>query len=171
MEIEREAVMATFIGESEENLVALEAGLLGLDVAARNDDAVAEIFRTAHTLKGNSESMGFEAMGACAHALESVLDAVRKGAVDVTPALVTVLLAGHDALKSMLATISEGSTPDRALYDDVIQNMTEAASGEVDPGQSCPDAMHCSRRRSWRRGRPSRRERAFAWTSRPSTAS
>jgi len=140
VELERETVMATFIGESEENLVALEAGLLGLDRAAGNDDAIAEIFRTAHTLKGNSESMGFEAMGACAHALESVLDAVRKGTVNVTPALVTVLLAGHDALQSMLAIIAAGGTPERGPYDDVIQNMTEAASGEVDAGE-LPDAM------------------------------
>jgi two-component system chemotaxis sensor kinase CheA len=135
VDLDRDAILPTFLGEAEENLVALEAGLLGLDRAANRDDAIAEIFRTAHTLKGNAESLGLDAMGACAHALESVLDSVRKGTMDVTPALVNALLGGHDALQSMLATLARGGTPDVAAHEDVIQTMTEAAAGELGAGK------------------------------------
>jgi two-component system chemotaxis sensor kinase CheA len=96
---------------------------------AELDAAVAELFRAAHTLKGNAESMGFEAIARCAHALEGVLDAIRHRTALVTPSLVTILLTGHDALRSMLATASSGETPDAAAYEDAMVALADAASG------------------------------------------
>jgi chemotaxis protein histidine kinase CheA len=57
MDAEREAVLPTFLGEAEECLGAIEQQVLVLDRARTHGEAeaaVAEIFRAAHTLKGNS---------------------------------------------------------------------------------------------------------------------
>jgi len=129
----RDAVLPTFLGESEENLEALEQALLNFDRAASRDEAIGAIFRLTHTLKGNSESMGIEAMSQCAHALESVLDAVRGHAVPMTPALLTVLLGGRDALRSMLSTVAVGGAPGLDAYEAVMHALAEAASGHVTP--------------------------------------
>lgn len=134
MQIDRDAVMPTFLAEAEENLAALEQALLRLDGARAQDEAdgaLAEVFRVAHTLKGNAESLGLDAIGRCAHALENVLDAVRRRAVAVTPALVTVLLGGHDALRSMTSTVAAGGAPDLARHVDAMDGLNDAASGKV----------------------------------------
>jgi two-component system chemotaxis sensor kinase CheA len=129
----RDAVMPTFLGESEENLEGLEQALLNLDRAPNRDEAIGAMFRLAHTLKGNTESLGIEAMSQCAHALESVLDAVRRQAVAVTPALVTVLLGGRDALRSMLSTVAAGGIPELGAYEEVMHALAETASGHIIP--------------------------------------
>jgi two-component system chemotaxis sensor kinase CheA len=134
MQLDRDAVMPTFLAEAEENLAALEQALLRLDGARAQDEAdgaLAEVFRVAHTLKGNAESLGLDAIGRCAHALENVLDAVRRRAVAVTPALVTVLLGGHDALRSMTSTVAAGGAPDLARHVDAMDGLNDAACGKA----------------------------------------
>src|SRR5258708_35194602 len=111
MDLDREAIMQTFLGEAEECLGTIEQHLLVLDGArtrAEVEEAIGEIFRAAHTLKGNSESMGFEAVSQGAHAVEGVLDALRKGTLTASPPVVNVLLSGHDAIRAMLAAITAG---------------------------------------------------------------
>jgi two-component system chemotaxis sensor kinase CheA len=132
----RDAVMPTFLAEAEENLEALEETLLRLDRtydSGEKDEAVAAIFRVAHTLKGNAEALGLDAIGQCAHAIENVLDALRKQAVAPTPALVSVLLGGHDALRSMLSIVTDGGTPDIAKHEDAMHALENAACASVGP--------------------------------------
>ncbi len=128
-------VMPVFLGESDEGLGEIEQGLLQLDRARSQeeaDTAIGTIFRATHTLKGNASSMGFEPISGCAHALEGVLDSIRRRALAVTPSLITVLLGGHDALRAMLATVAEGATPDLATHEDAFQALVDAAGGTVE---------------------------------------
>jgi two-component system chemotaxis sensor kinase CheA len=135
VDLDREAIMQTFLGEAEECLVTIEQQLLALDGArtrAEADTALGEIFRAAHTLKGNAESMGFESIGRAAHALESVLDAIRRRTLTVSPAVTSVLLAGHDAVRSMIAAAAAGEEPSLEAHEDAVQALSEAAEGHVD---------------------------------------
>ncbi|MGH7437297.1 MAG: chemotaxis protein CheA [Polyangiaceae bacterium] len=141
MDLDRQAIMQTFLGEAEECLVTIEQKLLALDGARTRQDADAalgEIFRATHTLKGNAESMGFEAVGRAAHALEGVLDAIRKQTLAVSPSVTSVLLSGHDALRSLIAAISAGQEPSLEPHDDAIQALADAADGHVDVQSSEP---------------------------------
>jgi two-component system chemotaxis sensor kinase CheA len=135
VENERDEVMPTFLAEAEELLVLVEQQVLALDrVSTREgaDGAVAEIFRAAHTLKGNAEAMGLDSFGRCAHALEGVLDALRRRTLAISPSVVTALLGGHDALRSMLAVVASGGDPDMAAHEDAMQALAEAAVGNAD---------------------------------------
>ena len=67
------------------------------------------IFRMAHTLKGNSASLGFTGVAEFAHALEDQLERLRKRTRSATPGLVTVLLESIDALREMLPVAVEGN--------------------------------------------------------------
>jgi two-component system chemotaxis sensor kinase CheA len=132
VETERSEILPTFLAEAEELLGLLEQQLLALDRASTQDQAdgaVAEVFRVAHTLKGNADSMGFDSFGRFAHAMEGVLDALRRRALGLGPSVVTVLLGGHDALCSMLAVIAAGGDPDPALHEDALQALTEVVAG------------------------------------------
>src|SRR5579872_3293440 len=126
--------MPTFLGEADEGLGEFEQTLLLLDRARSEeeiDEGIGTLFRLAHTLKGNADSMGLEAICGCAHAIEGVLDAVRRRNVALTPSIVTVLLGGHDALRAMLATTAEGGTPSVATHEEAIQALVDASGGKV----------------------------------------
>jgi two-component system chemotaxis sensor kinase CheA len=94
---EIEAVLRLFVAEAEEGLTIMEGGLLRLEQQPDDTEAVAQVFRAAHSLKGNSATFSLTALGALAHAVEDVLDDVREGRCSVTPRRVTLLLASGTA--------------------------------------------------------------------------
>lgn len=103
------ALLAAFIDESLESLAGLEACLIVLDRAEDGLRAEVEaIFRPVHTLKGNAPFFGFLQVQALAHAVETVLDQLRKGRLAVTPAIIDTLLAGLDGLRTAIERLRDG---------------------------------------------------------------
>jgi two-component system chemotaxis sensor kinase CheA len=75
--------------------------------------------------------MGFDGFARCAHSLEGVLDGLRRRTLNISPSLVTALLGGHDALRSMLAVVASGGDPDVAPHEDAMQALADAAAGNA----------------------------------------
>jgi two-component system, chemotaxis family, sensor kinase CheA len=90
---------ALFLAEIDEMLQRFEEALVNLESTPDDQDLLQEIFRAAHTIKGNSSTIGHTRMAALTHAMETRLDDVRKGVAAVTPELVEALLKGGDVLK------------------------------------------------------------------------
>jgi two-component system chemotaxis sensor kinase CheA len=105
MELDHTELLRTFIAESEENLSAMEEGLLQLE--AHPDDAahLDQVFRAAHTLKGNSSSLGFKALAELAHDAEAILDRVRGAELRPDGHLISLLLSAVDAMKRWLPSL------------------------------------------------------------------
>ncbi len=99
---ERSELLAIFLTESEENLATLEQLLVTLETSARNEEVIHEIFRAAHTLKGNAACVGFDSVANIAHGMENLLDAIRKRELEPAPRIINVLLQGADAIKSTI---------------------------------------------------------------------
>lgn len=103
--------IALFLAEGEELLGALESSLLAIEASVRrgadiDPEVVAAAFRAAHTLKGSSAAVGLRAMSSLTHAMENVLDGVRRGGRPV-PAQVEALLGAVDHLRTWLARVGE----------------------------------------------------------------
>ena len=100
--------MDAFIDESHQHLEAINDNLLALEKDPENLSLVHEIFRSAHTLKGMSATMGFEQVADLTHQLENVLDKVRNQQLKVTTELMDVLFTSVDALEQMIEAVTEG---------------------------------------------------------------
>ena len=87
--------------EADDALQALENGLVGLESASEPRAPIDELFRHAHNLKGISGAMGYEEIVDASHALENVLDTLRKGA-EVTVAKIGCMLGAVDILKKLV---------------------------------------------------------------------
>jgi two-component system, chemotaxis family, sensor kinase CheA len=90
---------ALFLAEIDEILERLEASLVELERSPDDQPLLNEIFRAAHTIKGNSATIAHTRMTALTHAMETRLDDVRKGTSSVTPQLIEALLKAVDVLK------------------------------------------------------------------------
>jgi two-component system, chemotaxis family, sensor kinase CheA len=88
-----------FLAEVDEILQRFEEALVDLERTPNDQDLLQDIFRSAHTIKGNSATIGHTRMAALTHAMETRLDDVRKGVAPVTPALIEALLKAVDVLK------------------------------------------------------------------------
>jgi two-component system chemotaxis sensor kinase CheA len=96
-----------FIRESEEEITKLNNSLLALESDPGDQEAMDQIFRTAHTLKGNFGAMGFEGASDLAHAMEDLLDEMREGRLSVTPEVMDLVFAGVDRIEALVGEIED----------------------------------------------------------------
>ncbi|HMN99448.1 MAG TPA: chemotaxis protein CheA [Miltoncostaeaceae bacterium] len=100
--------LGLFLDESRESLQALNASLLDLERDPSDAEPLTVIFRVAHSLKGMSATMGFEAMARLTHRMEEVLAAMRDDGAPVTPAITDALFACLDTLQEMVDRVADG---------------------------------------------------------------
>lgn len=106
---ESEAHIKEFLAEAEEIVESLNADLMKLAESGKAGPAVLNsIFRSAHSLKGLSGMFGFEAMTSLSHNLENLLDNLRLGKVELTPAVVDLLLEALSVIHTLLEMKSKG---------------------------------------------------------------
>ncbi|MEI7596482.1 MAG: chemotaxis protein CheA [Bacteroidota bacterium] len=91
-----------FIEEANDLIVSLEQALLILEDDPNDMESVDSVFRTMHTLKGNSAMFGFEKIGEFTHHLENIYDLVRQGKKHLTKEIFDITLASVDLLRSLL---------------------------------------------------------------------
>ena len=60
MNLPLQAVMQTFCIEARERIAELEAGLLTLEQAPSDTEALSAVFRAAHTIKGSAGMLGLD---------------------------------------------------------------------------------------------------------------
>lgn len=94
-----------FADEAAECLQSMNDQLLHLEQEPDNDEAMAEIFRCAHNLKGMSGTMGYNPMVVLTHAMENVLDRLRTGDLTAGPGVVNLLFECLDSLETMLSSL------------------------------------------------------------------
>ena len=93
MEMDISQYKELFITESQEHLDALNKFLLKLESDPTNLDVITEIFRSAHTLKGMSATMGYDQLTELAHEMENLLEHLRTGDTPVNANVVDTLFA------------------------------------------------------------------------------
>src|SRR5690348_8805149 len=95
-------LMATFLGELEEHVRAINRDLLALEKSPGDEERAGllrELLRAAHSLKGAARSVNVGLIEEACHRLESVLAALRDGALSPGPDLFALLFATADAIE------------------------------------------------------------------------
>jgi two-component system chemotaxis sensor kinase CheA len=122
-----------FLQESEEQLRLLDEDIVRLEKEQDAAPLLQEIFRAAHTLKGSSGMLGYDEMTRVAHAMENMLDSLRKGTLAVNTDVVDALLASLDVLVELNNGLANSETPDVDIAS-VLTKLDEASDGSVASG-------------------------------------
>src|SRR5258708_28001570 len=96
-----------FFEESFEALDSMESALLKLDIGAPDKELINTIFRVAHSIKGGSATFGFSEIASFTHSLETMLDELRSGSMQVTLAMSDLLLKSVDVMRAMLRAVQQ----------------------------------------------------------------
>jgi two-component system, chemotaxis family, sensor kinase CheA len=99
-----------FLSESREHLTAINQHLLELERGEGGAEPLQEIFRSVHTVKGMSATMGYASVAELSHELESLLEGVQRGALAVTSAMMDVLFAAADLLEQAVEASVGGAS-------------------------------------------------------------
>ena len=127
--LETNQYLDMFIDESKEHLQTMNDNLLQLEQNQDDIDVVKNVFRSAHTIKGMSATMGFEDIANLTHELENVLDLVRNEKLKITPEIMDVVFQSVDLLEGMVYSIIDGQDGSADIEYLVIQ-LKAIASGE-----------------------------------------
>jgi len=122
-----------FVAESRENHENLVKNLLLLEECS-DDAAIDEIFRSAHTLKGMSASMGFGEMEHLCHSMEDVFQLLRTGQLAPAARLIDVLLGCTDRIEEMLDDIETGGDSSAISSASLVRELREVAEGLAEDG-------------------------------------
>ncbi|MBM4283291.1 MAG: hypothetical protein FJ137_21945, partial [Deltaproteobacteria bacterium] len=121
-----------FIAEASEIVDHLQAGLVRIgDERRRGRQAPAvvnEVFRHAHSLKGLAGMFGLEAMSRLAHQMETLLDGLRLGRLELDDELVATLFACADAFLGQIADAHAGRDTDPRLIERLLEQIAERTS-------------------------------------------
>jgi two-component system chemotaxis sensor kinase CheA len=125
--------LSMFIDESREHLQAMNDNMLALEADPKNVGIVQVIFRSAHTLKGMSATMGFEDVASLTHEMENVLDLVRNSKLEMNPSIIDVLFKSLDALEAMIQDIEAGGIG-KADVSSIVAALKSIESGDYAKG-------------------------------------
>ncbi|PJF43873.1 MAG: hypothetical protein CUN55_06885 [Phototrophicales bacterium] len=92
-----------FRAEANEHLTHMNQALLQVEAGNIDiDNAIHELFRAAHSLKGAARTVGYTAIEQLSHALESVFDAIRSKKITLSPDVADLLYDGLDSIQLLL---------------------------------------------------------------------
>jgi len=135
-----EELLKDFFAEAQMQVDTLEQNILVLENEGANRDAVDEIFRAAHTLKGGSATVEMMELSRFTHIVEDVLDAIRSDKLKMTEAVVDILLSAIDVIKAMLEQRMNG-----AIYQEdtseIAGKLKALLSGKSDPAPAPKPAV------------------------------
>ena len=130
-----------FLVESGENLDQLDRDLLALEEQPDDPQRLASIFRTVHTIKGNSGFFGFSKLGALTHSGEHLLGRLRDGKLRLDDRVAGTLYSMVDAVRSILSSIETTGLEGENDFRDLSHQLAIAASSvEVAGEPAAPPA-------------------------------
>jgi two-component system, chemotaxis family, sensor kinase CheA len=115
-----------FLIESNENLGVLDQEIVELEKNPGDENLIASVFRTIHTIKGTCGFFGFEILGSITHIAENILGQVREKQRDLTPDLVSLVLQTVDVVKVVLSNIEERGDEGEDVYQELRQRLDDA---------------------------------------------
>jgi two-component system chemotaxis sensor kinase CheA len=133
------ALIEDFAAEAREYLENAEAALLRLETAPDDVEAINDVFRAFHTIKGTSSFLGLAAIAGFAHHAEDMLDRVRGADLAFAGQVPELSLRAVDILKSLVlsipAALAGGAPPLPADYGALQQALSDPDShgGVVPP--------------------------------------
>jgi two-component system chemotaxis sensor kinase CheA len=128
MDFDREKVIAAFLAESEEGLERTEQYLIAAETDPGNMELLDEMFRVAHTIKGNASALDFPELTGFAHVMEDLLEALRKHELSVSREVISLLLHGVDALRTLVPAAAEGNDRLSPSHQELKKIMTSRAA-------------------------------------------
>ena len=117
-----EELLKDFFAEAEQQVEQLESNVLVIENDPSNHEAIDEIFRAAHTLKGGSATVEMMELSNFTHTVEDVLDEIRSDRLAVDEDVIDILLTSIDVIKAMLESRQNGNEYEENI-DDIVEKL------------------------------------------------
>jgi len=129
--MDTEEAKAEFFGECDEILQGVSSDLRIIEKGVPESNVVDALYRNMHTLKGSAYLFGLNEIGDVAHAMETVLEPLRRNPKAVTPDFLDSLYRTIDLIEKIIDARRNGKDSSfRAEIDLLLPRLIEIASYE-----------------------------------------
>lgn len=122
-------LLQDFLIETGEHVEAVTSQLVEFEREPTNHEAIANIYRLVHTIKGTCGFLDLPRLEKLAHAAEALIGRVRDASC-ATPEAVTLILAAIDRIKSILVEIERLEAEPEGSDADLIGELEKAATAQ-----------------------------------------
>jgi two-component system chemotaxis sensor kinase CheA len=130
----------SFLIEAREYLSALNNSLVLLEKDQTRNEAIHEIFRAAHTLKGMAATMGYDPMVRLTHQIETVLEPVRSGIRNLSTGMVDVLFTCLDQLEKWVEDLTSQDFIEEDNLESLLRQLELIWKDKPDSTENTPEA-------------------------------
>jgi two-component system, chemotaxis family, sensor kinase CheA len=125
MDFDRDAALVSFLAEAEESLDLMEQALLEMDSGSASAELLNDVFRVAHTIKGNASALGLEELAEFAHVVEDLLDVYREKHSPLGRNVISLLLKAVDEFRILVPDAVAGKTALTAAQENLRTRIAE----------------------------------------------
>jgi two-component system, chemotaxis family, sensor kinase CheA len=100
-------ILQDYSSEARELLDEMDHSLIRLEKEGDTKELLNNIFRAAHCIKGSAEYIGLERSSTLTHGMESLLDRLREGALELNPGIIDFLFRAKDTISALIQEVSE----------------------------------------------------------------
>lgn len=125
-------LLEQFLSEARENLAFIDQNIS--EIGGDDPELLNSVFRAAHTLKGGSGIVGFEAVKNITHHAEDLLDMLRAGKLEFEANMVDVLYDAFDEVVNLVEAAEESGDivdADEDTVNTIIANLSEQMGKET----------------------------------------
>jgi two-component system, chemotaxis family, sensor kinase CheA len=124
MSFDTQNYIELFYQDAEEHLQLMTDALLDMERNPADKEALAAVFRSAHTMKSSSAMVGFMHISEFTHRMEDMISHFRDNDVTITTDMVDILFRSFDVLKEMLTQLQDESA-------EAQRNQTKTAAQDL----------------------------------------
>jgi len=121
-------LLEQFLSEARENLAFIDQNIG--EIGGDDPELLNSVFRAAHTLKGGSGIVGFEAVKNITHHAEDLLDMLRSGKIEFADSMVEVLYDAFDEVVNLIEAAEESEGIVEA-DEETVANIVASLSAEM----------------------------------------
>ncbi len=119
-----------FVDDCRENIIKINKLLLCLEKTPDNSEAMNDVFRSVHSIKGASNMLKFKSLAEISHKLEDALDSLRKERIAHSKTLSDLLFKGTDIISEMVELIADGKD-ETIEIEEISKELDAAAQGKA----------------------------------------
>lgn len=143
-------ILVYFIDEAKEHLQTIENGLMNIEDMLADEEAINDVFRAAHSIKGGAAMLSLKGIQHTAHRLEDYFKILKENPkLPVDKELQNLFLQGFDKLQDLLIELQSpgGLTPPKEqevlreaepIFDQLKQHLDALLSGGAPPVAAVP---------------------------------
>ena len=121
-------LLEQFLSEARENLAFIDQNIE--EIGGDDPELLNSVFRAAHTLKGGSGIVGFEAVKDITHHAEDLLDMLRGGKLEFADGMTEALYDAFDEVMNLVEAAEEsGEIVD--ADEDTVNNIIESLNAQM----------------------------------------